>query len=209
MDHSGRDTTAGPPKAGSRSLPADGGKASSDGIAGASSRVHRCVLGPARFNRRLGQLDSKAQVHFAAFRELLTLAGTWPPTARQPVSSSDKHGGRHYYLEPLVRGLSRCLDRPRSEGPELSRYTLRSPGRRLELSLSPRADATDGLVALASIVSKTIRELWMDVFNAYWTLDSRGCSPPPAIRSMPRGSDEPSNNWPRTRICDPDLWWRK
>ena len=32
----------------------------------------------------------------------------------------------------------------------------------------PRADQGDGLVALASIVSKTVRELWMDVFNAYW-----------------------------------------
>ena len=32
----------------------------------------------------------------------------------------------------------------------------------------PRADQCDGLVALASIVSKTVRELWMDVFNEYW-----------------------------------------
>ena len=38
----------------------------------------------------------------------------------------------------------------------------------MHISLEPRADQNDGLVALASIVSKTIRELWMDVFNDYW-----------------------------------------
>ena len=37
------------------------------------------------------------------------------------------------------------------------------------MSLLPRADADDGLVALASIVSKAVRELWMDVFNAHWS----------------------------------------
>ncbi len=41
----------------------------------------------------------------------------------------------------------------------------------------PRADAGDGLVALASIVSKTVRELWMDIFNAYWQARVPGLRP--------------------------------
>ena len=36
--------------------------------------VRSVVVGPERFNRRLAELDSKARVHFTAFRELLELA---------------------------------------------------------------------------------------------------------------------------------------
>ncbi len=45
------------------------------------------------------------------------------------------------------------------------------------MSLSPRADGGNGLVALASIVSKTVREVWMDVFNAYWLVRVPGLKP--------------------------------
>ena len=72
----------------------------------------------------------------------------------------------------------------------------------------PRADATDGLVALASIVSKTIRELWMDVFNAYW------CGRVPGLRPS---AGYPNDSW-RIRAAieaaapdhghDPAIWWR-
>ena len=30
------------------------------------------------------------------------------------------------------------------------------------------ADSSDGLVALASIVSKSVAKLWMDAFDAHW-----------------------------------------
>ena len=50
-------------------------------------------------------------------------------------------------------------------------------GRTLTLSLVPRADADDGLVALASIVSKTVREHWMDAFNAHWQARVPGLRP--------------------------------
>ena len=53
-------------------------------------------------------------------------------------------------------------------GPERPRFTL---------SLVPRADALDGLVALASIVSKAVREHWMDAFNAHWQARMPGLRP--------------------------------
>lgn len=126
------------------------------------------VVGPARFNRGLEQTDSKARVHFAAFARLL--ARVWEQASDGAATSvrGDKHGGRHFYLEPLIDAFPDAWIDRGEEGPDLSRYTLRDRARRLELRLQPRADSADGLVALASLVSKSVRELWMDAFNAYW-----------------------------------------
>jgi hypothetical protein len=54
------------------------------------------------------------------------------------------------------------------EGPALSRYRIHRDHKSFELSFRPQADADDGLVALASLISKSVRESWMDVFNGYW-----------------------------------------
>jgi hypothetical protein len=126
------------------------------------------VIGPSRFNRGLAEHDSKAAVHFSAFDVLLQQVWNRAADGRRTFVCCDKHGGRHYYLPPLSQAFPGAWIDRGPEGPDLSRYTIRDGERRLELSLAPRADQTDGLVALASIVSKTVRELWMDVFNAYW-----------------------------------------
>ncbi|MGC8644023.1 MAG: hypothetical protein ACP5XB_29540, partial [Isosphaeraceae bacterium] len=65
------------------------------------------------------------------------------------------------------------------------------------------------LVALASIVSKTLREVWMDAFNAFWTsrlpgLKSTAGYPVDAARF--RLAIEPLA---RDQDLHPDLWWRK
>lgn len=173
------------------------------------SAVLTVVVGPARFNEALGRLGSKAQVHFTtAFGRLLQAvwerAGDGAPT----VVRSDKHGGRHFYLEPL-QGLFEgvWIDRG-PEGPALSRYTIRGDGRTLKLSLLPRADAEDGLVALASIVSKAVRERWMDVFNAHWRArfpDLRPTAGYPVDAKRFRAAIEPEC---QARGLAPDLWWR-
>jgi hypothetical protein len=126
------------------------------------------VVGPARFNRGLAEHDSKAAVHFSAFDVLLQQVWDRAVDGRHTFVRGDKHGGRHYYLPPLSQAFPEAWIDRGPEGPDLSRYMIRDGVRRLELSLSPRADQTDGLVALASIVSKTVREVWMDVFNAFW-----------------------------------------
>ena len=171
--------------------------------------VRSVVLGPERFNGRLDRLESKARVHFTAFRELLQLAWDMAGDGRPTAVSSDKHGGRHYYLEPLIEAFPDIWITRGPEGPDLSRYTLRAPGRTLGLSLTPRADGANGLVALASIVSKTVREVWMDVFNAFWTSRVAGLRPTagyPVDAARFRRSIEPLA---RAQGLDPDLWWRR
>lgn len=138
--------------------------------------VRSVVVGPGRFNRGLDAGGSKARVHFDAFAQLLG----WLREGGDGIETAvraDKHGGRHYYLEPLSAAFpGTWIDRG-DEGPERSDYTLREPARRLEVSLRPRADSDDGLVALASIVSKLLRERWMATFNAYWRARVPGLAP--------------------------------
>jgi hypothetical protein len=171
--------------------------------------VRSVVIGPERFNGRLSQLDSKARVHFTAFSELLKLAGDMAGDGRPTTVSCDKHGGRHYYLAPLSEAFPDLWIERGPEGPELSCYVMRDQGRTLRLSLSPRADGSDGLVALASIVSKTVREVWMDVFNAFWTCRVAGLRPTagyPVDAARFRRSIEPMA---RSQGLATDCWWRR
>jgi len=171
--------------------------------------VRSVVLGPERFNGRLATLGSKASVHFTAFGELLRHVWDLAADGRPTDVQGDKHGGRHYYLEPLVEAFPETWIDRGVEGPALSRYQIRDRGRSMSLSLSPRADGNNGLVALASIVSKTVREVWMDVFNAYWTVRVQGLLPTagyPVDATRFRRAIEPIA---LAGGLDPDLWWRR
>jgi hypothetical protein len=163
------------------------------------------VVGPARFNRVLGAVGSKARVHFLAFAELLRWLWTdrAAPAATHVVS--DKHGGRHFYFDLLMEVFPGTWIERGAEGPAASRYTLRDGLRRLDLCLRPRADAEDGLVALASLASKLLREHWMAVFNAYWLARVPGLRPTAGYAldaARFRAAIEP------TCAIDPALWWR-
>lgn len=82
--------------------------------------------------------------------------------------------------------------------------------RRLTLELRPRADADDGLVAMASIVSKYLRDLWMRDFNRYWCDRVAGLKPTAgypvdarrwreAVEPVAEGLGLPSRLWWRER----------
>jgi hypothetical protein len=127
------------------------------------------VIGPKRFNDGLDATGSKALVHFASFARLLTHLRATTPEDQEIAIRGDKHGGRHFYGELLEAAFPDARVDRGPEGPDLSRYELiGKSGQRLTLSLVPRADGDDGAVAMASIVSKGLREHWMDAFNAYW-----------------------------------------
>ena len=150
------------------------------------------VVGPARFN---GGLDGPRLESGGPFR------GVRPPAPAGLGAGWRRPGhvrhGRQARRAALLHAaaFARLSPTPGSiaapERPELSQYTIRDRNRRLELSLMPRADQSDGLVALASIVSKTVRELWMDVFNAYWRRRVPGLRPtagyPTGRRAVPAG----------------------
>ena len=173
------------------------------------TEVRTIVVGPERFNAWIGRGGSKAYAHFEAFSELLK--PIWDRTGEGDSSSlsCDKHGGRHFYLEPLRRVFQDEWIERGPEGPELSRYLVRSGGRSLELKFAPRADAENGLVALASLVSKAVRESWMDAFNAFWAAKIPGLRPtagyPVDARRFRREIEGIANELG----LEPRLWWRE
>lgn len=173
------------------------------------SHVRSVIVGPERFNEGLARHRSKAGVHFEAFQNLLR--GVWELAADGLPTRvrGDKHGGRHYYGDPLRAAFPEARVANGPEGPELSEYRLEAPGRRMDLRLTPRADAQDGLVALASIVSKTAREAWMDVFNGFWAARVPGLKPTagyPVDAARFRSAIEPAS---QALGLEPRLWWRE
>ncbi len=139
--------------------------------------VRALLVGPARFNQLLGQLRSKSLVHFHMFEKLLNqFCDDGQPGSVLNIAS-DKHGGRHYYQSLLQSVFPMAMIEGGPEGPELSRYQIEHEGRSIILEFSPKADATNGLVALAGIVSKVLREYWMTLFNRYWAQRVPGLKP--------------------------------
>lgn len=137
--------------------------------------VRAVVVGPERFNADLATARSKADAHFRAYARLL--GPIWEGADLPTLVRCDKHGGRHFYLGPLAEALPDAWIDRGDEGPDLSRYLVRDQTRRLSLEFRPRADSHDGLVALASIAAKSLREAWMDHFNAYWARRVPGLKP--------------------------------
>jgi hypothetical protein len=170
--------------------------------------VRSVIVGPARFNVELDARGLKSQVHFSAFSELLGWIWELAADGTSTYVTSDKHGGKHYYLPALSEAIPGVwIDRD-IEGADLSRYRFRDGARTLELRVEPRADRNDGLVALASIVSKAVRELWMDVFNAYWRARLPGLRPTAGYHGDAARFRREIEALAIAENCDPVTWWR-
>jgi hypothetical protein len=114
-----------------------------------------------RFNGLTESLGNKASALSRTSLELLYRA--WDPDRDGPaLVIADKHGGRSYYqalLADVFGVLPMCLN----EGLERSRYRLGES----ELRFEARAERYLP-VAVASMVSKYVRELSMEAFNRFW-----------------------------------------
>lgn len=135
------------------------------------------VVGPEAFNALLGPDGRKSRVHAAAFGRLLRWLWDAPGDGGTTIVRSDKHGGRHFYADLLEGALPGAEVQVVAEGPGLSRYVVGGERHRWVVEFAPRADADDGLVVLASILSKMLRERWMAAFNAFWSRRLPGLRP--------------------------------
>ncbi len=80
----------------------------------------------------------------------------------------DHLGGRVHYREPLSMALPGYDLQILEESPDRSAYRLIRSPRVCEIEFVTGGDARRFPVALASIYSKYLRELYMHVFNAFW-----------------------------------------
>ncbi len=130
---------------------------------GVQLRAIRCdVVAPRRWNRATRETDNKAtalsQLHLKLLRRV------WDPDAPGPTMViADKHGGRNRYAELLTECLDGRMVWCRQESRDSSIYRVGPT----EIHFEAKAERHFP-VALASMVSKYVRELAMELFNRFW-----------------------------------------
>lgn len=129
--------------------------------------VRSVLVCPERFNALIDHHDSKSGVVSTGFIELLK----WGITATENDSLDvhvDKQGGRNTYAAQVQQALAQGIVVAVEETASRSRYRVAGLSRSLRVCFEPRADQSQFCVALASMVSKYLRELLMGEFNAFW-----------------------------------------
>lgn len=138
--------------------------------------IRSVVVCAPRFNELTDTCDSKAAALAFGFTQLVRgcIAGT---CAEPTAIVIDKHGGRNQYGPMLRAAFPRCRVRCSAEGMERSEYTVAGLNRPVRLTFTPRADIGCFPVAVASMVSKYLREALMGEFNAFWQRHVPGLKP--------------------------------
>lgn len=130
--------------------------------------VRSIVVCPTRFNALLDRWDNKSVVMGLGLVELVRAAHS-PGEVGEPVCFFvDKQGGRNIYAPLLQNAFPDGVVIPHEEGADRSVYRVNGANRPVELTFAPRADVAHFCVALASMVSKYLREVLMLEFNAFW-----------------------------------------
>ena len=120
------------------------------------------IVHPEQFNRLTRDFDSKnAALSHISMR---LLRRVWDPDVSQPtLIVADKHGGRNRYDGFLQDILEQQMIFRLDEGRHRSRYRINCTEIRFETKAESHFP-----VALASMVSKYVRELSMILFNRFW-----------------------------------------
>lgn len=126
------------------------------------------VTCPARFNGCLDRWGSKGAVLGESLSFLLQKNMELIGDAEAIHIVIDKHGGRNTYVAMLQHALPQGMILARQEGHDRSVYELMGLPFAVHMVVQPRADMEHFCVALASMVSKYVRELTMAEFNAFW-----------------------------------------
>ena len=130
----------------------------------------------AEFNRIVEAHGTKAAALFLRTADLLEWA--WERWGREGlVVLADKHGGRNRYGLLLHQAFFGAHLETLEEGRRASRYHLTDGHRAMTIGFYMDGDAHHLPVALASVFSKFVRELFMEGFNAYWTRRVPGLRP--------------------------------
>ncbi len=134
------------------------------------------VLVP-RFNRLTNAAGSKAWTLFHTTGRLIeALVARFPDD--ELIIHVDRQGGRIHYGDLLQTFYPMAPLRTVHERRESSQYHLAWPGRSpVRIDFRVKADGRRAPVALASVAAKTVRELFMDCFNEWFTGKLEGLKP--------------------------------
>jgi ribonuclease HII len=144
---------------------------------GAELGTMSAVITPVpRFNSLLDKWGNKSAVLADGVIGLLQ-ANRRLPGAEPLVYLIDKLGGRNFYAAMISTAFSDGWVVAEREGPEICSYRIIGIEREIRLVFQPRADGSHFAVALASMVSKYLREVFMKQFNRWWIGHVPGIKP--------------------------------
>lgn len=128
----------------------------------------RSAVVPApRFNDLVDKWESKGAVLAVAATQLIDSCVRAAP-AEPMLFVIDKHGGRNAYSAMLQQAFADGMVLAEEEGASRSVYRVEGMDRPVRILVMPKADVKHFTVALASMVSKYVRELLMREFNRFW-----------------------------------------
>ena len=146
-----------------------------------SAKVRLCcvrleVLTAGAFNCDIEDTANKAAT--LAKRVAVLLRRLWDDFGLDGVRLVvDKQGGRNRYAEFLGAVFPECEVAAEHESAAESCYHVREGPGRMEIIFRPRADRDHLPTALASMLCKYTRELFMSLLNAYWRARLPGLRP--------------------------------
>jgi ribonuclease HII len=126
------------------------------------------ILCPARFNALVDRWGSKNMVLGLTLVELVRCTHCPDESDEEIQYFIDKQGGRNTYAALLQEAVPEGLVLAQVESRERSVYQVHGGRRPICLTITPRAEAGHLCVALASMLSKYLRELLMREFNHFW-----------------------------------------
>ena len=145
--------------------------------AGVSWGFCQSAIVPApRFNDLIDKWDSKGAVLSVALIQLMQRC--LEKTGTEPMRFIvDKHGGRNTYSAMLQHAFPDGFVLAEEEGRHRSVYRVEGLDREVRITFMPKADVKNFTVALASMISKYVRELLMREFNRFWLTHVPGLKP--------------------------------
>ena len=132
------------------------------------THVESRAIFPQAFNQLIARHGNKAHALAHVTMDLVKSALATVPSEESALVWCDKLGGRNRYGPLLNHWFPDTLARVREESREASSYELGTADRRVEVQFRARGESFLPS-ALASMVSKYLRELAMTAFNQFWT----------------------------------------
>jgi hypothetical protein len=173
-------------------------------------KLARCVVTPApKFNRLIDRWGSKAGAMEQGVSTLLqtVLAGIDDTDAITIVI--DKQGGRNFYAPWFSAAIPDAWIAPVRESAAVSEYQVLGLARDVRLLIYPRAESEALPVALASMLSKYLREVCMRQFNRFWIGHVPGLKPTSGYHTDSRQYYRAIRPAMRNLGLKPSAVWRK
>lgn len=128
------------------------------------------------FNEKVNKLGNKSVLLFNTCAKLIL--NIWNRFGEMsPTLFIDKHGGRNRYMHLLLPIFDNCFIRIHKEGNIESVYEVIGDNKNMMISFIQGSETKHFPIALSSMCSKYIRELFIRLFNSYWQEKVPGIRP--------------------------------